>query len=185
MATLKEIERVFECEGNTTVFPPFPTTLPAGGTVPLCSIIVCSHRAAYLVRAIINWSATFTPLASALALTSGGFAQVEFDLLRDGVVIERVFQTAPQVGFGVGIPFTTASTTFEIAAMQILDTSSLVSDPPLSVFELRATNVILTPPLSTVGTVITPVGTTTAAVGAVSLVVEQIEARRNESTQAE
>lgn len=177
---LKDIERVFECEINTVVSPPFTTTLPAGGTVDLCKIVVTSRRTAYLVRAVINWSATFTPLLTLLDLTSSGSVQVQFEILKDGGPIARVTQTIGQIGGGIGVLFDTATTTFDTTPIQILDISHLggVANP-ITIFELRATNIILNPPLNTLGTIITALGSVTAEVGLVSLVVEEVGSCRS------
>lgn len=185
MATLKEIERVFDCQTNTTALPPFPTILPAGGTVPLCSITVPvgRDRDAFLVRAVINWSATFTPLVSLLTLTGLGFAQVTFEIARDGVPIARVTQTVNQPDGTIGVILGTAVTGFNIATAEVLDTTSLTSgvSGPISVFELRATNIIAVAPVNVLGTVIVPLATVTINAGLISLVVEEIEACRAQS----
>jgi hypothetical protein len=182
MATLKDIERVFFCQNFVNQSPPFPTTLT--GTHSLCKVTINARRAGYLVRAQVNWSAIFTPLVtpSPLVLTTPGFAVVEFRLLRDGGPIERKFQTAGQVGFTIGGFFNVASTTFEIAALQVLDTSSIggVSNP-LSTFEIEASVITLSPPFNVDGLITTPIGTTTVAAGAVSLVVEEIDSCRAEA----
>lgn len=178
MPTLKDIDRVFECEVNTVVVPPFTTTLPAGGTVSLCSIAVPARRAGYLVRAVVNWSATFTPPVFTVVPTiiTSGFAQITFEILRDGGPIARVFQTA----FSPVGAFPTPATTFEIATLQILDTQSLSGiTNPISLFEVRATNIILVPPLLNVG-----LASASAAAGLVSLVVEEIDVCRAASVDA-
>ncbi|MBP2664164.1 MAG: hypothetical protein H6Q71_2112 [Firmicutes bacterium] len=186
MPILKNIERVFNYQANTVTAPPFPINLPAGGTVSLATLAIPVRHAAYLVRAVINWGATFTPLASQTPLTAPGFAQVQFQIVRDGTPIELVTQTAGQTGFGIGLAFTTATSTYEIAAMQILGTGSLCScvGNPISTFELRATNIILQAPLNITGTVSTAIGTPAAAVGLVSLTIEEIEPCRAEPDKA-
>lgn len=179
MPTLKDIERVFECEANTLATPPFITPLVSGAT--LCSIVVPTRRAGYLVRAVVNWSVTFTPLLVPIPLTVPGFAQVTFQIFKDGGPIAIVTDSAGQQGFSVDItvPFSTASSTFETTAIQILDTSSVFSvTNPISLFELRATNVVLSPPLNVLGTVVTLAGSASAAQGLVSLVVEEIDVCR-------
>ncbi|MBU2700149.1 hypothetical protein Ga0466249_001241 [Sporomusaceae bacterium BoRhaA] len=184
MPILKGIERVFNYQANTIISPPFPINLPAASTVSLATLAIPVHHAAYLVRAVINWGATFTPLATPIVLTAPGFAQVQFQILRDGTPIEIVTQTAGQTGALIGIgTFATAVSTYEIAAMQILGTDSLCScvGNSCSTFELRATNITLQAPLSTAAAV---AGTTTAAVGLVSLTIEEIEPCRTESDKA-
>lgn len=180
MPTLKDIDRVFECEVNTVISPPFPTMVV--GATPLCSIAVSTRRAGYIIRAVVNWSATFTPIGSVLPLTTPGFAQVQFELLANGGPVARVTETIGQVGFTIGEPFTIASSAFDTTAIQVLDTQFLAGAPnPISIFEVRVGNVILVPPANVVGTVVTPVGTTTAAIGLVSLIVEEVDACRAQS----
>ncbi len=172
---LKEVERVFECEANILASPPFPTNFPTGGSINLCTIALNSRRTAYLIRAVVNWSATFIPLASALTLSAGGLAQVQFEIVRDGVPIARVTQTVSQAGAAVGAIFATASTAFDTTPIQTLDSTSLGGIiNPLTIIELRASNIILTPPLNILGTVLLPIGSVTAAAGLVSLVVEEV-----------
>ncbi|QDR80653.1 hypothetical protein [Sporomusa termitida] len=183
MATLKDIERVYGCEINAIDTPPFTTTLPVNGTVGLCSITVPTRRDAYLVRAVINWSVTFTPILPAVnLLSSPGAAQVQFEILKDGGPIARVTQSLGQLGFIVGAVFNTTTSNFGIAALQVLDTSSLCgTSNELSTFEVRATNINLTVPLSVVTGTIIPVGNVVSAVGHVSLVVEQVDTCRQEA----
>lgn len=178
MVKFTEIERVFACEVNSVVTPPFPTTLPPFGTVDLCqlSVPIGRDRDGFVIHAVVNWSATFTGFATPLVLATPGFAQITFELLRDGGPIQRVVQTAGQVGFTIGAPFTGSSTTFEIATMLHLDTTSLTGIAnPIATFILRATNILLSPPLTAAGT---PAGTITAAAGLTSLIVEEVEACR-------
>ncbi len=186
MATLKDIERVYGCEINITDTPPFTTTLPDNGTVSLCSITVPTRRDAYLVRAVINWSVTFTPIIPAvglIVLSTPGFAQAQFEILKDGGPIARVTQSLGQLGFTIGDLFNTEASNFGVAAMQVLDTTSLCgASNELSTFEVRATNVVLTAPLSVNGTTIIPLGDIVSAVGPVSLVVEQVDACRQEDS---
>lgn len=181
MPTLKDIERVFECEVNVTATPPFTTSLPNGGTVTLCSVVVPTRRAGYLVRAVVNWSATFAPIINLLSLTRTGVAQATFELLKDGGPIARVTQTIGQEGAGIGVIFDTATTSFDSTPIQVLDTSSILGvTNPITIFELRVTAIILSPPLNILGTVSVPLGSVTAAAGLVSLVVEEIDACRAE-----
>ncbi|MDF2568908.1 MAG: hypothetical protein K0R55_512 [Sporomusa sp.] len=187
MATLKDIERVFGCEINAIDTPPFTTTLPDNGTVTLCSITVPTRRDAYLVRAVINWSVTFTPIIPAIGLvilSTPGFAQAQFEILKDGGPIARVTQSLGQLGFTIGDIFNTEASNFGVATLQVLDTTSVsgVSNE-LATFEVRATNIILTAPLSVNGTTIIPLGDIVSAVGSVSLVVEQVEASCREEEQ--
>ena len=182
MATLKGINRVFKCEINSIETPPFTTTLPDNGTVTLCSLNVPACRSAYLVRAVINWSVAFRPFLSLIVLSTPGFAQVQFEILKDGGPIARVTQSLGQLGFTIGDLFNREAENFGVATLQVLDTSSLACGVtnPISDFEVRATNITLTAPLSVNGTTIIPLGDITSAVGLVSLVVEEVEAHRPE-----
>jgi hypothetical protein len=178
MPILKDIERVFNYQTNTIISPPFPIKLQAGNTLPLATLPIPVRHAAYLVRAVINWDATFTPLVTLEdGLSAPGFAQVQFQILRDGTPLESVTQTAGQIGATIGLEFTSATSTYAIATLQVLDTQSLCScaGTPISIFELRATNIILQAPLDETSTTD---GTTTAAVGLLSLTVKEIEACR-------
>lgn len=183
MSTLEGINRIFKCETNINQTPPFTTTLPDNGTVTLCSLNVPTCRNAYLVRAVINWSVEFRPFLSLIILSTPGFAQVQFEILRDGGPIARVTQSLGQLGYTIGDIFNTEAANFGIATLQVLDTSSLAFNisNQISTFEVRATNVILTAPLSVNGTTIIPLGDITSAVGAVSLIVEEVESRRMET----
>lgn len=184
MSTLKHIKRVFECEVNTIETPPFTTTLPDNGTVTLCSLTVPTCRDGYLVRAVINWSVTFRPFLSLIVLSSPGFAQVQFEILKDGGPIARVTQSLGQLGFTIGDIFNTEASNFGVAALQVLDTSSLCGfTNPLTTFEIRATNIVLTAPLSIDGTTIIPLGDIVSAVGLVSLIVEQVDAHREDESE--
>lgn len=186
MVTFGEVEKVHVCQQNVTALPPFTTQLPVGSTVPLCSVTVplCRDRGrdrdAFLVRAVVNWSATFDPIITILALTGLGFAQVTFEVLRDGVVIGRVTQTINQPNGVIGIldlPFEDAVTGFNIATIEVLDTTSLIGCAgPIAVFELRATNIIVVEPINALGTVITILADVFINAGLISLVVEEIDA---------
>lgn len=183
MATLKDIERVYGCEINAIDTPPFTTTLPANGTVSLCSITVPTRRDAYLVRAVINWSVTFTPIIPTVSvvLSTPGFAQAQFEILKDGGPIARVTQSLGQLGFTIGALFSTQTASFGVAALQVLDTTSLCGNTnEISTFEVRATNIALSVPSGISGTSIIPLGSIVSAVGHVSLVVEQVDTCRQE-----
>jgi hypothetical protein len=187
MPTLKEIERVFACEVNEVVSPPFPVSLPAGGTVDLCKLTVPLGRcpSAFIVTAVVNWSVTFTPIPGAGDSDFPGSAQITFELLRDGGPIQRVTQPAIQLVFSGDFPSPTASTTFEIATLRHLDTTSLGGiTNPLATFLVRATNIILNPPIEQIEDVVTPVATVTAAAGLTSLTVQEVEASRSAAVNA-
>lgn len=175
----KDINRVFECEINTTEVPPFTTTLPDNGTVTLCSLTVPSRRGGFLVRAVINWGVTFTPFITTVILSTPGFAQAQFEILKNGGPIARVTQSLGQLGFTIGDIFNTEASNFGVATLQVKDDQTGNTNP-LSVFEVRATNITLTAPLSINGTTIIPLGDIKSAVGLVSLVVEEVENQRQE-----
>jgi hypothetical protein len=182
MPTLKEIERVFTCEVNEVITPPFPVSLPAGGTVDLCKLTVPLGRSpsAFLITAVVNWSVTFTPISTGTSDFPGS-AQITFELLRDGGPIQRVTQPAIQLVFSGDVPSPTASTTFEIATLRHLDTISLSGiTNPLATFLVRATNIILNPPIEDIEGAVNPVATVTAAAGLTSLTVQEIKATRGE-----
>ena len=184
MTTLKEINRVYKCEINSIETPPFTTTLPDNGTVTLCSLTAPTCHNAYLVRAVVNWSVSFRPFLSLIVLSTPGFAQAQFEILKDGGPIARVTQSLGQLGFTIGDIFNTQASNFGVATLQVLDTSSLTGGVtnPLSTFEIRATNIILTAPLSVNGNTIISLVDITSAVGLVSLVVEEVEAHRQEAS---
>ena len=187
MVKFGEIERVVFSQFNP-VLPlppitppltsPFPTNLPGGGTINLALVNVrADHdRDGVLLSATINWSATFTPPTPAAVLNVPGFADVTFELLRNGIVIYRVDQTAIQKGFPLNQPaflFTVTVSTFEIASLLHFDFTLPACHHEFNVYTLRATNIALTAPQVATGT-----ATTTAAVGAVTLVAEKVEAHR-------
>ncbi|HBS58251.1 MAG TPA: hypothetical protein DEA44_03180 [Firmicutes bacterium] len=184
MVTLKDVERVFISQQNTT--GTFATSLPVGGTVPLASIAVPvgRDRDAFLVRATMNWNATFTPLLSLLTLTGLGFAQVTFELLRDGVVIGRVTDTINQPDGSIGAVVATTTVGFDTTTVEVLDTSSItgaVASGAIAIFELRATNIVAVGPVNVLGTVTVPLATVTLAAALTTLVIEEIEACRAQS----
>jgi hypothetical protein len=186
MATLKEIERVFACEVNEVVSPPFTVSLPPGGTVDLCKLTVPLGRSpsAFIVTAVVNWNVTFTPIGL-VDQDFPGFAQITFELLRDGGPIQQVTQSVIQLFFSPDVLSSTASTTLEIATLRHLDTTSLGGiTNPLATFIIRATNIILTPSIDQVGTVRNPVSIVTAAAGLTSLTVEEVEACRADALNA-
>jgi hypothetical protein len=189
---LGKIERVFVAEQNA-VLPLPPTTPPlsspftipltGGGTIdPLATIRVNirRNRNAVLLSAVVNWSATFTPPTTAAVLTTPGYVDVTFEILRNGIIVYTVTQTAVQKGtpLNQGL-FTQAVPTFEIASLLHFDRPVVAEVPCINfrngrdwsfVYTLRATNVALVAPL-----VAGETATVTAAVGAVTFVAEEIE----------
>lgn len=176
----KDNNQVYECEINLIDTPPFTTTLPDNGTVTLCSLTVPSRRGGYIVRAVINWGVTFTPFITTVILSTPGFAQAQFEILKNGGPIARVTQSLGQLGFTIGDLFNTEASNFGVATLQVKDNPLNGNFNPLSVFEVRATNITLTAPLSINGTTIIPLGDITSAVGSVSLIVEEVEGSRQE-----
>lgn len=186
MAFLKEIKRVYEFQSNTNEIPPFTTTFPNSGTVTLGTITIPNCRDVYLVRGVVNWSVNFKPIIPAIGLvflSTPGYAQIQFEILKDGGPIAIVTQSLGQLGFTIGDIFNTNASNFGVATLQIVDTSSLTGGitSPLSTYQIRATNIILSAPLSINGTTIIPLGTITAAAGLVSLVVEEVETHRQDN----
>jgi hypothetical protein len=132
-------------------------------------------RNAFLIHALVDWSVTFTGLAIPVFIDVPGFAQVTFELLRDGGPIFSVTETANQAAPAILQLFVGPTTTFVKTTLLHLDTTSIGgASTPLSTFTLRATNVILTAPIFDA----IAAATVTAAAGATTLVVEEIEACR-------
>lgn len=184
----RKTERVFISQQNVllplppTTPPltsPFPIQLTNGGTtnlatinlsqIPDCLRVDCGG---VLLSAVINWSATFSPPATPSVLNVPGFADITFEFLTNGTVVYRVTQTAMQKGIPLIQPtflFTVAVSTFEIASMLFLDTTPLCNSchKLCNVYTLRATNISLVTPQTVTGG-----ATTTAAVGAVTFVLD-------------
>jgi len=178
-----------------TTFPftsPFDVTLPNGGAVNLAVLNIDAHpQHGVLLNAVVNWSATFTPPATPSVLNLTGFADVTFELLLNGSVIYRVSQSAVQKAIPLSQPtflFAIASTTYEIASLLHFDTTpadfnigcKLGSNigcnigcncSGINTYTLRATNIFLVPPQVSTG-----IATTSAVVGAVTLVAEKVNA---------
>ncbi|AEG58834.1 hypothetical protein [Desulforamulus ruminis] len=172
------IERVFVSE--QAALTPGSILLPNGGSVDLASITVQGDCPAVLLQAVINFSVTFTPLITPVIATVPGFAQITFEFLLNGTPIYRVTETAEQAGLPLGLLFTTASTTFETVNMLHFDLSNLtgLSSTSIDTYTLRASNIILTPPLVTPAGV--AAGTVSAAAGPVTFIAEAVRIRRDE-----
>lgn len=191
MARFGKIDRVVFDESSAvlppppTTFPftsPFLVTLPNGRAANLAVVsIEARPRHGVLLNAVVNWSATFTPPTTASVLNVPGFADVTFELLLNGTVIYRVSQTAIQKAVPLVQPtflFTNASTTYQIASLLHFDITPVdqhvvcgCSGLNINTYTLRATNIFLSPPQVSAGT-----ATTTALVGAVTLVAEKVAA---------
>lgn len=175
------IDRVFVCEqGALTPNPPGVVVLPPNGSVDLCSITVQGNCPAILLSAVVNWCVTFTPLVTPVIATVPGFASVTFQLLLNGAPIYSVVDTAEQLGLPLGLLFTTASTTCETTSLLHFDLSNIlgISTTSIDTYTLRATNIILSPPL-VLPVVGPPAGTVTATAGPVTLVAEAIRVHRD------
>ncbi|MDF2501352.1 MAG: hypothetical protein K0Q77_2066 [Anaerosporomusa subterranea] len=188
-----EIKRIVFDESNQTLPPPpitaplispFTINLSNGGTTNLAAVTLTAERpVGVLLNAVVNWSSTFTPPGTTATLVVPGFANVTFEILRNGVVIYRVTQTAIQNSFFTQPAGTTTSlTTYQIATLLHFDTTSVVPQfcneraPKINVYTLRATNILLVAPQVSAGTAVT-----TAAVGAVTFIAEKIKACRTAS----
>lgn len=176
MTEFAKVKKVLNSERNA-VLPlpssnpsntsPFPKVLPEGKTVELAhvTIKVGHDPSGVLLLANVNWSATFP----GSAFTTGGWAEVTFEILRDGVVIYRVHPSAVQ-GENDGSTAPPALTVFRITALRHVDTTPVCDKTGKVTYTLRATNIIIVDPVGETAT------TTKANVGAVMLTVKQIEA---------
>ena len=162
---MAKIKHVILTEKNALPSTAFPTSL-SNCTVNLSSITFNNHDMdGVILQAVINWRATFTPNDTTYALTTPGFADVTFELLLNGQVVYRVSQTAMQKGIPLTGNFATATSTDEMTVL-------LHFDIPVrgnNTYTLQATNIVLTAPVLASGT-----ATTSAAVGAVTFVVEEV-----------
>ena len=166
---------------------PFPVALASGTAVNLAAVTLsAAQRGRTVLRAVVNWSATYTPPATDTVLLTPGFAGVTFEILRNGTVIYRVAQTAVQNAF-FNQPAGTVSplTTYQIAALLHVDAAAPCrrSCPkqalPLQVYLLRAANIFLVAPEVAAGA-----AQTTAAVGAVTFIAEKTKTCRCRSAAA-
>lgn len=157
-------------EQNAVLPPPptaFPISLSNNDIVNLASITFKIHGLeGVILNAVVNWSATFTPSTTATTLTTPGFADVTFELLRNGQVVYRVSQTVMQKEIPIIGNFTTATTT--LTTTELLHVNIPVHGS--NTYILRANNIVLTAPVLASGTAIT-----SAAVGAVTLIATGTE----------
>lgn len=145
----------------------FPTSLSSSDIINLASLTFEIHGLeGVILNAVVNWSATFTPSATATTLVTPGFADVTFEFLRNGQVIYRVSQTVMQKGIPLSGDFTAATTTLTTTALLHFNIATHGSHT----YTLRANNIVLTAPVLASGT-----ATTSAAVGAVTLIAEGVE----------
>lgn len=118
---------------------PFPKALPRGKTVELARVTIdlkCK-LSGVLLYADINWSACFP----GNVFTIGGWAESTFEMLRDGVVICQVHQSAIQ-GETDSVTLSPTLTVFRIAALRHLDTAPTHNKTGKVTYTLRATNII-------------------------------------------
>jgi hypothetical protein len=167
---MDKIRHFILAEKNAVLpLPPtaFPTSLSSRDIVNLASITFRIHDLdGVLLQAVVNWSATFTPSATATTLTTPGFADVTFEILLNDQVVYRVSQTTVQKENPIVGNFTAATTTQATTALLHFNIPAHGSNT----YILRANNIVLTAPVLASGT-----ATTSAAVGAVTLIAEGME----------
>ena len=123
--------------------------------------------------AAVNWTAVFDIRgAEDFSLLRAGSATATFELLRNGTVIQRLTQTAPQTFVDFGPRRISSGLSAEIAALLHFD--DLVCSEPSGfvTYTLRVTNVFVTAPLFS--STPPPSFTGSVATGAVTLVVQEI-----------
>ena len=163
------VEQVFFNESGSILNPPFTTSIVNGLIVSTVDLRLGNDRVGVWLSALVNWSVTFAPPSGAATLTTAGFVDVVFELLLDGVAIQRISQTAVQKGNVLSA----TSTTTQVANLLHFDQSLLSDGACNNTYSLRVASVALTAPVYNNGS-----GTVSAAVGAVSLVAATVEAGR-------
>lgn len=171
---LNGVERVF-IDQSIAPLPatiPFPTPLPAGGTVILArvDVEVGGDKDGILLLAVVNWGLRITSGNVAADVTSSGYANVTFEILRNGAVIHRTTQTAVQTFTG-DPQKPTEMTTFELADISYLDIPAGMPKPGINAYVLRATDITIIEPDVAPGAIVS----TTVSVGPVTLAAEEIE----------
>lgn len=153
---------------------PFPLLLANGANYDLAtvSLDLNGDRDGVLLFAVVNWSASFP---TSVALVPGS-VDITFQFLRNGKLIYEIIETAlqppiAQQNAAVSVPGTTD---FQVASLRFLDTAPTQSCPCVLTYTLRAANIVLTPIREVNGTFL-PVA---AAIGAITLTAEEIEASR-------
>lgn len=143
MEDSRNIQKTVICEHNSRSSVPFSTVLTS--TADLASVTFDLSRSfgGVLLQGIVNWSATFT-IPPAVRLEENGFAEVTFQLLRDGQVIYQVTQTLRQKDFEVSDESQT-STAFETASLLYLDTLPVTSPVGGITYTVRAADIALFP----------------------------------------
>lgn len=170
-----EIELTVVREHNALTNVPFPAPLVNGSMVDIASVTLdlSSNPDGVLLMGTVNWSATFAFDTNTIVLRNG-FANVTFQLLRDGNVIYQVTQTIRQKDLDNTSTTPVVLTTFEIAKLLYIDGLPLSGTSGLTTYTLRATNInLLTPLFAHNGSGADP--TVTAAVGPVTLVAQEVE----------
>lgn len=153
---------------------PFPLSLASGATYDLAavSLNLAGDRDGVLLFAAVNWSATF---ATAVTLVPG-WVDVTFQLLRNGTLIYQVTESAVQTPIGqqnLAVSFP-GSTDFRAASLRYLDTAPTKACPGVLTYTLRATSIVFKDTTDIDNNTFPP----TAAIGAVTLTAEEIEACR-------
>lgn len=166
METLGPIELTVVREYNSTPAILDTIDLPNGSTVDLGSIAIdlTGDLDGVLLQAVVNWDANFNAPDRTIRT---GSADITFELLRDGNVIYRVNQTAIEKEASVVETF---GDTFKVATLIHLDTEPLTGLTGQVAYTLRATNIVLVPPVGEEDT-----GAVSARVGAVTFVVQEVE----------
>ncbi|MDD4600564.1 hypothetical protein SDC9_13766 [bioreactor metagenome] len=146
----------------------FTKALIEGSSIELARVKLDLRRekAGVLLLGTVNWRATFP----STAFDTGGWAEVTFELLRDGAVIYRIHQSAVQ-GENIGnLSSPPIQTVFRITTLRHFDTASVFGKPEKVRYALRATNIIMIDPIGDTPVVVT------AHIGAVTFTAQEIEA---------
>lgn len=159
-------------EGTPNPLMPFQSRftkqLRPGTTVEIAHLKVSlrNEKTGIILGGTVNWSTTFPGSAS----SSGGWAEITFELLRNKTVIYRIHQTAVQSEINIDSGSFPQITVFKIAGFRHFDTTSIVGKTETVRYTLRATNIVTVDPA---GANSIP---TTAKGGAVTLTAQLIEA---------
>ncbi|NLP42772.1 MAG: hypothetical protein GX348_11455 [Veillonellaceae bacterium] len=180
VADYGEIRETVVYAHNARSSIPFSTVLVEGGTVDLATVKLdlSNGFGGVLLQGEVNWSAAFT-IPPSEELDENGFAEVTFQLVREGEVIYQVTQTLRQKDFGVAA-VTQTTTTYEVASLLYFDNNSLLSQDKEITYTLRAADIALFTQTGVFSGDEVPV--VTAAAGAVTLIAQETEAwTRSES----
>lgn len=173
MDRLGEFELAVVQDHNAKSNVPFPIALVVDSTIDLAIVTLdLSHSAGVVLQGVVNWSASFT-IPPTETLGEKGFAEVTFQLLRDGQVIYQVIKTIRQKDFAIADVLQT-NATFDIASLLHLDILPLKSAAGQTTYTLRATDIALFK--QDVGASGSEYPSVAAAVGAVTLIAQEVEA---------